>query len=143
MTASANPLPFWLRATLLTALGGALATGLTWLGQHYLRGPVGELGLPSPWEARLMRLHGLAAWGLLFSFGALAAAHMGRGWVVGTRRASGLGLVVLAALCAALGFCMAYLLSPEARPPAGLVHSGLGIVLVGWLVWHRRRSLRP
>lgn len=142
MTASANPLPTWLRRTLYGALGGAFASGIAWLILHYLSRPVGELGLPSPWEARLMRVHGLAAWALLFTFGALAAAHVGKGWTLGTRRASGIFLVSLATSCAVLGFLMAYLLPPEARMVAGLVHAGFGTLMVGWLTWHRRRAAK-
>jgi hypothetical protein len=133
-------LPAWQRRTLVATGALLLATGVVWLLLHYV---VAADGLPHPLEAWTLRLHGLAAFGGLFMLGALAAAHVPRGWHMSRRprweqqRGTGLALLTLGALLALTGYLL-YYFAPEAlRPALGWLHSGAGVVMTGVFLVHR------
>ncbi len=118
-----------------------MLTGCAWLVLHYAIGGDME-GLPHPWEAWCMRLHGLGMVGGLFILGALAAAHVPRGWNMtrrqhnGQQRTSGIALCALAALLAATGYLL-YYFAPEAlRPALGWLHALAGIAAAAILLLH-------
>jgi hypothetical protein len=147
---SRNPLPAWQMSLLAASALVLLATGLAWLLLHYAVG--GELpGLPHRWEATAMKLHGAAMFTQLFVLGALAAAHIPRGWrqhaghAGGPRlggvsqRASGVALCVLAAALAASGYALYYLVSEDWRPALGWLHAGLGGAALPAALLHLRR----
>jgi len=77
MTRGAHRLVAWQRRLLYGAGVLLLASGAVWLVLHYAR-PADAL--PSAFEAWSMRIHGLAAFAVLFVFGALAAYHVPQGW---------------------------------------------------------------
>ena len=90
----------WHQRLLVHASGWLLlASGVVWLGVHYLAG-AGEL--PHPLEAWMMRAHALAAWVAAFALGEIAASHIPRGWHTTMRRRTpaqrrlGLALCVMA-----------------------------------------------
>ena len=73
-------------------LSGALWLLLEWVfPQHNEFGP-----LPNPWEAPLLRVHGLVAVAAVFLFGWVAAGHIRVRWWQGMNRPSGLWLLGLA-----------------------------------------------
>src|SRR5205085_8357359 len=102
MTRRAHRLVPWQRRLLYSAGLLLLATGALWLVLHYARSAD---SLPSVFEAWSMRLHGLAAFAVLFVFGALAASHVPQGWRLSQRwrwaRQRGSGFI-LCGLAAAL-----------------------------------------
>ena len=95
-----------------------------------------------------MRVHGLAAFAVLFAFGALAAAHIPQGWRFSHRmrwarqRGSGLALCVLAATLALTGYLLYYFAPEPVRPALGWLHSGLGAAMALLVASHRRRGDR-
>ncbi|HET6411294.1 MAG TPA: hypothetical protein VFG53_04495 [Anaeromyxobacter sp.] len=124
---SYNPLPGWLRRTLLGSVWSLLLSGAAWLPLHYLWGS-GAGNLPSPLEAWLMRWHGLAVLSGLFAFGAISARHVPQGWRSGRQRTSGLSLCILWAIMAASGYALSYLVSEAWRPLLGWAHAVLGLL---------------
>ena len=133
----------WERRLLFASGGLLLATGAVWLGVHYLRSAD---ALPSPAEAWLMRTHGLAAFAALFVFGALAVAHVPRGWRLASRRdwkaqrATGLCLCLAAGGVALTGYLLYYFAPDSVRPAIGWVHSALGLAMALLVLAHRRGS---
>jgi peptidoglycan/LPS O-acetylase OafA/YrhL len=103
--------------------------------------------LPHPLDPWLMRLHGLATMAALFAFGVLAAGHVPHGWrLTAARRGRmqrrlGLGLLVLGGLLVISGYLLYYFIPEWARPATGWLHSALGVLMAGLLVWHRRHRL--
>lgn len=142
-----NPLPNWQRRTGYVVLLALLLSGLTWLAVHFLHWPAASRaemeGLPSPWEAGLMRVHGAAAMAALFVFGALTSTHVIRGWRMKRRLPSGLVLVTLLALMVLTSYTLYYLIGEDGRDTLGLVHAAVGVSVVGALLWHRRRRAHP
>ena len=144
MLRSANRLVGWQKSVFYVSAGVLLASGLAWLALHYGRA---DDTLPSVLEPWTMRLHGLAAFALLFVLGALAATHVPRGWRLSQRvrrarqRSSGLGLCVLAGACVLTGYLLYYFAPDTVRAALGWAHSGLGIVAALLVAFHRRRAV--
>ena len=140
MLRSANRLPGWQKAVFYVSSGTVLASGLAWLALHYGRA---DDALPSAFEPWTMRLHGLAAFAILFVLGALAATHVPRGWRLSQRvhrarqRSSGMVLCLLAGACVLTGYLLYYFAPDPVRPALGWVHSALGVVAAGLVAFHR------
>jgi len=135
----------WQRSVLFGSGTVLLVSGAAWLALHY--GRSGD-ELPSPLEAWAMRLHGLAAFAVVFALGALAASHIPQGWRLSQRlrwaqqRGSGVALCTLGALLVASGYALYYFAPEGIRPPLGWAHAALGLVMTVVVVVHRRRSSR-
>jgi hypothetical protein len=118
------------------------ASGAMWLCVHWLHWPAAAqaamAGLPSPWEAGLMRLHGGAMMLMLIVAGRVSATHAQRGWRVGQRRRGGVWMLLSLALLALTGYALFYWVPEDLRDQVGLVHGGLGLVWAFSLLWHRR-----
>ncbi len=143
MLRSANRLVGWQKCVFYASAGVVLASGLAWLALHYGRA---DDALPSALEPWTMRLHGLAAFAILFVLGAMAATHIPRGWRLSQRvrrarqRSSGLGLCLLAGACVLTGYLLYYFAPDTVRPTLGWVHSGLGGTAGLLVAFHRRRA---
>jgi hypothetical protein len=144
MPRSANRIVGWQKSVLYGSGGTVLASGVAWLVVHYGRDAD---ALPSAIEPWTMRLHGLAAFAILFVLGALAATHVPHGWRVSQRlrrarqRSSGLGLCLLAGASVLTGYLLYYFAPDGVRPALGWLHSGLGTGAVALVLFHRRRSV--
>lgn len=142
---SVHRLVAWQRRLLYVAGTTLLVTGIAWLALRYGRG---SDALPSPLEAWSMRLHGLAAFAVVFALGALAASHIPQGWHLSQRlrwarqRGSGVALCTLAGLLVVSGYALYYFAPEHVRPPLGWLHSALGGAMATVVVVHRRRSSR-
>jgi hypothetical protein len=138
-----NPVPNWQRRAGYVVLLALLLSGLTWLAVHFLHWPAASRsameGLPSPWEAGLMRVHGAAAMVALFVFGALTSTHVIRGWRMKRRLPSGMVVLGCAVLLVLSAYGLYYLVPDDWRDGLGLLHAGTGISVTLALLWHRRR----
>ena len=90
-----------LRAAILT-LGVLLwVSGAAWLVLHFAFAQQTPFGpLPNPWEAPLMRVHGVLAVGGVFLLGWIIGGHTLERWGSARNRLSGLVLTGAAALLA-------------------------------------------
>jgi hypothetical protein len=141
--APAHRLLRWQRRALYLAGAALLVTGGLWLLIHYSVG-AGAGELPHPLEAWCLSVHGLAAFAGLFVLGVLAAGHIPQGWRLSHRqewpmqRLTGLWLCVLAGLLVATGYLLYYFAPEGVRPALGWAHAGLGLLMAGLIVSHRR-----
>ena len=132
----------WQRIALYLTGAVLLASGATWLAVHYSIG-AGAGELPHPIESWCLRVHGLAATGALFVFGAIAASHIPHGWKLARRRGwasqrlYGIGLSACATLLALTGYALYYFAPEGVRPALGWVHAGIGVLMIAFLVPHR------
>ena len=140
-----NTLPRWLKTLLLASGALLIVTGGLWLWLHYGLGAGSDEGaLPHPWEAGLMRAHGLGVIVFLFALGGLGPVHIPRGWRERRSLRSGLTLAACALLLAASGYGLYYWVSEAQRPLLGWLHSAVGAVmgLVFALHWRARTTNR-
>ena len=91
--ATRTPLPRALRAAIY-GIGALLwLSGALWLVLHYMLPQSTPFGpLPNPWEAPLMRVHGLIAVGAVFLIGWMTAMSKSRRVTAGTVIRSGSSL---------------------------------------------------
>lgn len=140
--AAAHHLARWHRLSVYAVGALLLLTGLAWLALHYLTGG-GAGELPHPLEAWALRLHGLAAFGGLFVFGVIAAAHLPHGWRLSRRhrwahqRRTGLMLCALAATLTLSGYLLYYFAPEAVRPSLGWIHAGAGVAMAFAMALHR------
>ena len=132
----------WHQRLLVQVSGWSLlASGLVWLGVHYLAG-AGAGQLPHPMEAWTLRAHALAAWIGAFALGEVAASHIPRGWHTTMRRRTpaqrrlGLALCVMALALVLSGYALMYLVPEPARAAWGWTHSAVGVAMAGVLMVH-------
>ena len=132
----------WHQRLLVHASGWLLlASGLAWLGVHYLAG-AGAGQLPHPMEAWTLRAHALAAWLGAFTLGEIAASHIPRGWHTTMRRRApaqrrlGLALCMMALALVLSGYALMYLVPEPAHAAWGWAHSAIGVVMAGVLIVH-------
>jgi len=142
---SVHRLARWQRQLLYAAGLVLLATGVVWLALHYGRR---DDSLPSALEPWAMRLHGLAALAVVFTFGTLAASHIPQGWRWTHRlrwahqRSTGVTLCTLAGALVLTGYLLYYFAPDNVRPALGSLHSILGAAMAAVVAVHRRRARR-
>jgi hypothetical protein len=127
-TAGGVRLPRVLRATLY-AVGALLwASGAVWLVLHYVFPQSTAFGpLPNPWEAPLMRAHGLIAVCAVFLIGWMMAAHVTVRWVSERNRRSGLVLAGAALLLIFSGYAL-YYTTGSPHDAAAFAHEAIGVL---------------
>ena len=126
--------------------GGALflatlwATGGAWLLLHLWRS---EDTLPSASESWMLKLHGGAAWVLLFLLGAILDDHILEGLRRRLKRASGLSLVGALGLLVLTGYGLYYFEGDALRAVTVWSHRLVGVVSLPLLVSHILRGRPP
>lgn len=114
-----------------------LVSGIAWLVLHtWVRVPGAFGPAHHPAEIWLMRVHGLVALPALLGLGAVLARHVGPGWRVHRRRASGLALLLGTAVLALGGWGLYYANDDTLRHWLALSHWLLGLALPAAAVWH-------
>ena len=146
MRAPLLKLPGWHKRWLYLCFAALGASGLAWLLLHYGREAD---ALPSPAEAWLMRVHGLASMGALMGLGMVAGSHVPAGWRLSAQagrlaqRHSGLWLSGALALVVMLAYGLLYVVPEAWHEAAGWAHAGLALGVIGLWAWHRPRRHRP
>ena len=139
--ATRTPLPRALRAAIY-GIGALLwLSGALWLVLHYMLPQSTPFGpLPNPWEAPLMRVHGLIAVGAVFLIGWMTAAHVTTRWTSDRNRRSGLALGGTALLLVFSGYAL-YYTTGAPHDAAAFTHEVLGVFapLAGLAHWWRNR----
>lgn len=131
-----------LRAAVFGVCALLWASGIGWLVLHLGFEPRNEFGaLPHPWEAPLMRVHGVVAVVGVFLLGWLGAGHVLERWRRARNRTSGWVLMACAVLLVFSGYALYYTVG---APHAGSawVHEWLGAatLIVALAHWLRIRS---
>ena len=149
--ASLNRVAPWERRLLHASAWLLAASGVAWLGIHYLWG-AGAGELPHPLEPWLIRLHGAAAFAALFVAGVLSAGHIPNGWrltapkmrradLAGQRR-TGLAMTTLGAAAVFSGYLLYYFAPEPVRPSLGWVHAIIGLTMALLVPLHGSTSAR-
>ena len=96
--------------------------------------------LPNPWEAVLMRMHGMLAVGGVFLLGWIIEAHTLERWGSARNRLSGIALVGSVALLVASGYAL-YYTTGALHEAASRTHEwlGAGSLLAALAHWVRAR----
>jgi hypothetical protein len=122
------PLSRVLRATLYGVGALLWVSGAAWLVLHYVfPQPTAFGSLPNPWEAPLMRAHGLIAVCAVFLIGWMMAAHVTVRWASERNRRSGLVLGGSALLLILSGYAL-YYTTGSAHDAAALAHEAIGVL---------------
>jgi succinate dehydrogenase hydrophobic anchor subunit len=141
-SAARAPLPGALRVAIY-AVGALLwISGAVWLVLHHAFPQASAFGvLPNPWEAPLMRVHGLIAVCAVFLIGWMSAAHVTTRWSSDRNRRSGLALGVTALLLVFSGYALYYTIGSP-HDTTGFLHEALGLLSPAAAVahWWRNRS---
>jgi hypothetical protein len=125
-----------LRASVLGVCALLWLSGALWMLVHHLFPGHNEFGpLPNPYEAPLMRLHGLTGIAAVFLFGWLAGSHMLARWSVWADRPSGLLLLGCALVLVASGYAL-YYTTGAFHDAAGVLHQWLGLAALGVALAH-------
>jgi hypothetical protein len=139
-----NTMPHGQARALLALAAVLVGSGGLWMLVHWLHWPASAqaamAGLPSPWEAGLMRVHGGAMMLMLIMAGRVSATHAQRGWRLRQRRRGGLWMLLSLLALALTGYALFYWVPEDLRDAVGLTHGGLGLVWALSLLWHRRRQ---
>lgn len=118
------------------------ASGVLWLVYHYFMVRRTEFGLEhAPLEAWWLKLHGAAAFVVLWTWGLLWAVHIKRAWLAARHRMSGAGLFLAYALLVLSGYLLYYAGNEHFRAALSLLHwtVGLGLpLLLAAHIWHAR-----
>jgi hypothetical protein len=138
------PMTRGLRATVLAAGALLWLTGALWLGAHFAFPQRNEFGaLPNPWEAPLMRVHGLISVAAVFLFGWIGAGHILPRWSAAAQRVSGLWLGGCAIVLVVSGYALYYTTDPL-HTGAAVLHEALGLlaIVAAGAHWRRIRAAR-
>jgi len=136
------PLPRLLRATLYGVGALLWVSGAMWLVLHYVFPQSTAFGpLPNPWEAPLMRVHGLIAVSAVFLIGWMMAAHVTVRWASERNRRSGLVLGSVALLLIITGYAL-YYTTGAGHDAAALAHEAIGVLALPAALAHWWRN-RP
>jgi succinate dehydrogenase hydrophobic anchor subunit len=131
-----------LRAGVFSVSALLWASGIAWLVLHLAFEPRNEFGaLPHPWEATLMRVHGLLAVAGVFLLGWLGAGHVLERWRRSRNRTSGWVLLGCAVLLVLSGYALYYCVGPL-HTGSAWVHEWLGAatIIVALMHWLRIRT---
>jgi len=139
--ASGVRLPRALRATVYGAGALLWVSGAVWLVLHYGYPQPTPFGpLPNPWQAPLMRVHGLIAVCGVFLIGWMMAAHVTTRYGSERNRRSGLMLAGAAVLLIMSGYAL-YYTTGSTHDAAALAHQAIGVLspVAALTHWWRNR----
>ncbi len=137
------PMSRSLRATVLGVSALLWLTGIVWLVLHLRFEPSSDFGrLPHPWEADLMKIHGVVAVAAVFLLGWLGSGHVLERWRRARNRLSGWTLLACAVLLVFSGYALYYVLGPI-HSGSAWVHEWLGAATVFVALMHWLRIRRP
>ena len=142
-SAAGARLPRVLRTTVYGVGALLWVSGAVWLVLHYVYPQSTPFGpLPNPWEAPLMRAHGIIAVCGVFLIGWMMAAHVTARWASERNRRSGLMLAGAAVLLIMSGYAL-YYATGSPHDAASLAHEAIGVLspvaaLAHWWRNHRR-----
>ena len=120
-------------------LGALWITGAVWLLLRYFMRPTGEFGeMPHPLEPWTMRLHGLAAFAVLWLLGQLWIVHIVPSWR-SHRRSTGILLSAIMGALIVTGYLLYYAGDGGPRAWISVAHWAIGLALVGPLLFHSLR----
>jgi len=134
-------LPLGIRATLYGVGALLWVSGAAWLVLHYVFPQSTAFGpLPNPWEAPLMRAHGLIAVCAVFLIGWMMAAHVIARWASERNRRSGLVLAGAALLLILSGYAL-YYTTGAPHDAAAIAHQAVGVLspVAALAHWWRNR----
>jgi hypothetical protein len=136
------PMPGALRIAVYSVAALLWLSGVVWLVLHHAFPQLTPFGpLPSPWEAPVMRIHGLiAVWGV-FLIGWMASAHVTTRWDGGRNRRSGIVLGGTALLLVFSGYAL-YYTTGSPHDLGALVHEAIGVLSPAAALthWWRNRA---
>jgi hypothetical protein len=122
------------RVALAATIAALVASGIGWLGAHYAPNVDDLLRLAI--EAWMLKLHGAAAFAMLFAVGAMSAHHVRRGWLLARNRGSGIVVIAIVAILIATGYALYYVVTDATRPSISIVHWIAGLALAPILIVH-------
>lgn len=135
--------PRALRATIYSIAALLWLSGAFWLVLHFSLQQSTPFGpLPNPWEAPLMRVHGLVAVCAVFLIGWMTASHVATRWTSNRNRRSGLALGITALLLVLSGYAL-YYVTGFPHDAAALAHEVVGVFapLAAIAHWWRNRPV--
>ena len=132
----------WLRLTIYLLMVVLLITGVLWMSIHFFQWPDAAAplmeGLPSPWEAPLMKIHGAAMLLMIFILGRLSGTHVLLFWRMRRRRKEGAILLAAFGILALSAYLFYYWIPEDWRDYLGWAHGAMGALTALLLAWHRR-----
>jgi len=133
------------RRQVLAACGLVILSGVLWIVIGWNL-DAGDYSDPlRGWRHRLLVLHGVAAYVLLWITGRLYALHQQGNWLAQRNRASGLAMSVALLLLAGSGLTLYYPPHEDWRDALSMLHQVLGVALALLLplhVWLARKERR-
>jgi hypothetical protein len=127
------------RRALYLVIAVLVASGLWWLGIHYVDAftpsSASELDRIGR-EALALKVHGAAVMAALLALGSMGAAHARQGWILKRNRASGSLMIGAFALLILTGYALYYIVDDLTRPPVSVAHWLIGLVLAPLLIVH-------
>jgi len=130
-------LPHRRKSALYAALAVLFGSGMLWLVFHYFMLRQGEFGAePHPLEAWWLRLHGAAAFVVLWFAGLLWGTHARPALLQPRWRVSGILILVVLAVLALSGYLLYYASDDTLRDGVRLVHWLAGFALLVPLLVH-------
>jgi len=129
----------WSRWTLYGIVALSFLSGVAWLVVHYFpaltSAQADELRQVGQ-QALALKVHGLAAFVVLFALGAMGASHVRKAWTLQRNRMSGSVLVACFAVLVATGYALYYLVNDNSRGGVSALHWALGLALAPIIVTH-------
>jgi hypothetical protein len=142
-------LPGWQRWLLYPSFVLLATAGLTWLFLEYFVRIEGEFGPErSPWQPKVLAIHGLACFAFLVAVGAMLPVHVRLGLLGKRNRKSGLAAGFVVLFMALTGYGLYYIADDGVRAWASVLHwvGGLTAILIVsshvWLGLKRPKSKR-
>jgi hypothetical protein len=118
------------RRQVLAAIWLVILSGVLWIALDWYLDAEDYTDPLRVWRHRVLVLHGVAAYALLWIVGRLYALHQQGNWQAQRNRASGLALSVALAVLAGSGLTLYYPPHEDWRDAFSLLHQVLGVALV-------------
>jgi hypothetical protein len=118
------------RRQVLAAIWLVILSGVAWIALDWYLDADDYTDPLRVWRHRVLVLHGVAAYGLLWIVGRLYALHQQGNWQAQRNRASGLALSAALVLLAGSGLTLYYPPHEDWRDTFSMLHQILGMALV-------------
>lgn len=118
-------------------------SGLLWMVLHFFFKSAGEFGImPNPWEASVVRIHGMIGVLMVFMLGWISGTHVAIRWWQIRTHVHGLILLIISILLLLSGYALYYIVDDSPRHIVSVIHQVVGafVVIIAIIHWRSRRS---